>query len=222
MTTREEERLELVPLILAAGRGRRMGGNKALVDLDGTPALIRILGAAAAAGLGRPIVVLGHESERVRALFSAGEALPAVNPDPERGQTSSVKVGIAAVPASAHAVLVWPVDHPLVTAEDLAAIADGARAFPQATVVVPSHGGRAGHPVLLRRSLFPAILALPPEAPLRDLVRSERARTHFVERPTDGVLRDLDQPQDVTAARQLLAGAGPPAGSPAKERARRP
>jgi CTP:molybdopterin cytidylyltransferase MocA len=197
---------DLVPLVLAAGQGRRLGGNKALLDLGGTPALNRILAAAGAAGLGRPIVVLGHEAERVRALFTPDEADATVNPDPERGQTSSAQVGIRAVPEDVRAVLVWPVDHPLVTAADLTALADGAGGHPEATVVLPSHGGRAGHPVLLRSSLFPSILALPPGAPLRDLVRSERPRTHFVERPTDGVLRDLDLPADLEAARRIVGG----------------
>jgi molybdenum cofactor cytidylyltransferase len=64
--------------------------------------------------------------------------------------------------------------------------------------------GRAGHPALLRRTLFPAILALAPETPLRDFLRTERARTAFVERPTDSVLVDLDTPADLEAARQRL------------------
>lgn len=193
---------DLVPLVLAAGEGRRVGGNKALLDLGGRPALARVLEAAGAAGLGRPVVVLGHEAERVRALLP-GHATAVVNPDPGRGQTSSVQVGLGAVPATASAVLVWPVDHALVTAGDVAALAAAARAHPEATVVLPSHGGRAGHPALVRRALFPAILALAPDEPLHAVVRAERARTHFVERPTDAVLRDLDTPADLAAAREM-------------------
>ena len=134
-----------------------------------------------------------------------------INPAPERGQTSSVLVGLAAVPAEAKAVALWPVDHPLVEIEDVLAIAAEARAHPECTVVLPSHQGRAGHPALLRRRLFPAILALAPETPLRDYLKTERSRTAFVVRPSDAVLADLDTPADLAAARRRL-GEGEGAG----------
>jgi molybdenum cofactor cytidylyltransferase len=202
----------IVPVVLAAGKGERLGGNKALVEVGGSPALIRILRAAADAGLDSPVVVVGHAAGRVRALIdAAAQDLPVrivTNPDPDRGQTSSVQCGLRALAATAAAALVWPVDHPLVTSADLIAIT-AATLDPAAAVVLPTHGGRNGHPVLLRRLLFPAVLALPPTAPLRDLLRGERARTTFVERPTDSVLRDLDTPADLAAAEALLAKGRP-------------
>jgi molybdenum cofactor cytidylyltransferase len=199
----------IVPVVLAAGRGERLGGNKALLDVGGAPALVRILRAAAAAGLGRPVVVLGHAAARVCAMIDAEAQEFAVriaeNPDPDRGQTSSVQCGLAAIEAGAEAALVWPVDHPLVGSADVVAIAAAAAADPAAVVVLPTHGGRNGHPVLIRRALFPAVLALSPASPLRDLLRGERGRTAFVERPADRVLRDLDTPADLAAAHALLA-----------------
>lgn len=182
---------------------------KALLDLGGVSALDRVLTTAAGAELGPPIVVLGFGAERVVPLILArGKRPPRVrwiaNPDPERGQTSSVQAGLAALPPAASAVALWPVDHPLIEIEDLRALVTTARARPECPVVLPSHMGRAGHPALLRRTLFPAILALAPETPLRDFLRTERARTAFVERPTDSVLVDLDTPADLEAARQRL------------------
>jgi molybdenum cofactor cytidylyltransferase len=200
---------DIVPLVLAAGEGQRMGGNKALLDLGGTPALLRLLETARAAGVGQPIAVLGHEADRVRPLLDGLPVTPVVNPEPDRGQTSSVQAALAAVPATASGVLVWPVDLILVTVEDVAAIAGAARDHPQATVVLPSHGGRSGHPAFLRRSLFAAVLALPPEVPLHTLVRGERDRTYFVERPTDSVLRDVNRTTDLNEARRDLSGERP-------------
>jgi molybdenum cofactor cytidylyltransferase len=215
MTAMNDHRdnITFVPLVLAAGQGKRLGGNKALMDIDGTPALVRVLAAATGAGMTRPIVVVGHQAEEVRAL-TAGRgteiSLTIVeNPDPERGQTSSVQAGLAAAPADAAAVLLWPVDHALVGPDDVAALAAGAEAHPEATVVLPSYRGRTGHPVLLRRALFAAVLALPPQEPLHNLVRAERPRTHFVERPTDAVLLDLDTRAQVDAALSAMAGRNP-------------
>lgn len=207
------DKATFVPLVLAAGQGRRLGGNKALMDIDGIPALVRVLAAATGAGMTRPIVVVGHQAEEVRALIAGRGTEISVtiveNPDPERGQTSSVQVGLAAVPADAAAVLLWPVDHALVGSDDVAALAAGAEAHPEATVVVPSHRGRTGHPVLLRRALFAAVLALPPQEPLHTMVRAERPQTHFVDRPTDAVLLDLDTRAQVDAALSAMAGRNP-------------
>jgi CTP:molybdopterin cytidylyltransferase MocA len=195
--------LRAVPLVLAAGRGERAGGNKALLDLDGTPALARVIETAAAAKLEPAVVVIGFDAERVRTLIARLPQPSAVveNPDPDRGQTSSVQVGLTAVPKGAEAVLIWPVDHVFVGVDDVLAIVDGARLHPEATVVLPSHDGWAGHPALLRRTLFAAIRDLQADEPLHTVVRGERQRTHFVERPSDAVLRDLDTPQDIAAAR---------------------
>jgi molybdenum cofactor cytidylyltransferase len=219
----------IVPLILAGGRGERLGSNKALIDVGGRPALQRVLETAAEAGLAPPIVVLGFAADQVgRFLGELAAAHPAlrevrtvVNPAPERGQTSSVQVGLAAVPAEAEAVLLWPVDHPLVEADDLAAIRAGAAAHPECTVVLPSVGGRAGHPALLRRRLFSPILALETAQPLRDLVRSEQERTHFVALRNEALVRDIDTDADLAAARRQLspaaeAGAASEAGEAAE------
>ena len=210
---------DVIPLILAAGRGERMGGPKALLPLGGMSALERVLATAAAAGLGPAVVVLGFAAEEAAPLLTAHYTrtphlpppIAVRNPAPERGQTSSVQVGLAAVPGAAEAVALWPVDHPLVQVDDVAALLAEARAHPECTIVLPSHASRAGHPALLRRQLFPAILALAPETPLRDFVRTECPRTAFVVRPTDAVLVDLDTPADLAAARRRL-GEGEGAG----------
>jgi CTP:molybdopterin cytidylyltransferase MocA len=203
----------IVPLILAGGRGERLGSNKALIDVGGRPALERVLETAAQVRLAPPIVVVGFAGEEVSRLVAEivarhpalGRAQTVVNPAPERGQTSSVQAGLAAVPAEAEAVLLWPVDHPLVAADDVARILAGAAAHPECTVILPSVGGRAGHPALLRRPLFSAILALETARPLRDLVRGERARTHFVALRDDAVIHDIDTDADLDAARRKLS-----------------
>jgi molybdenum cofactor cytidylyltransferase len=206
----------IVPLILAGGRGERLGSNKALIDVGGRPALQRVLETAAEAGLAPPVVVLGFAADQVGRLLTELAAVhpslrgvkAVVNPTPERGQTSSVQAGLAAVPADSEAVLLWPVDHPLVEADDVAAILSGAAAHPECTVILPSVGGRAGHPALLRRRLFSPILALDAAQPLRDLVRSEQARTHFVALQNDALVRDIDTDADLAAARRQLSPAG--------------
>ena len=174
------------PIILAAGRGSRMGGPKALLAVEGQTALERCVATcrAAAARLASateqasapdaapsitpPIVVCGHGAAQVRERFEREpDLLLVLNADPDRGQTSSVQTGLTALPPAASGFFIFPVDHPLVADDDLVALARAAAGAAETLIVRPSHGGRAGHPVLIRRALCGEILALGTDEPLR-------------------------------------------------------
>ncbi len=184
----------IVPIVLAAGASRRMGAPKASLLLGGRTALGRILDACA--GLGRPIVVAGAHVDAVRS--AAGTARVVANPDWTKGRMTSVRAGLDALPDEALAFLLWPVDVPLAGAAVPLLVAAFAAADASAAAWVPSHAGRRGHPLLLRRSLVPELRALGDDEPLRTCVRSLDARgvlRHVVcEDP--GVLWDMDSPED--------------------------
>jgi len=60
-----------ITVILAAGPGKRMGGDKpkVLMELHGKPLVIWVIEAARAAGIDRVIVVIGHKGEDVQAAL---------------------------------------------------------------------------------------------------------------------------------------------------------
>ena len=64
---------QVTPIILAAGCSKRMGRNKALLELGGEAAILRALRACREAGAGSPIVVLGHEREKVADVLPGNE-----------------------------------------------------------------------------------------------------------------------------------------------------
>jgi molybdenum cofactor cytidylyltransferase len=158
-------------VVLAAGRGQRMGGPKALLGVDGETFLARCARLLGRPGISRVVAVLGHDALRV-----AGEAAPAglvlvLNPRHAEGMLTSILAGLeAAEAAGADAVLVHPVDHPLVEPETVDAVVDaltrGAR------IAVPSHEGRRGHPAGFARAAWNALR----EADPRDGARGVLAR----------------------------------------------
>ena len=184
-----------VAIILAAGEGRRLGGPKALLPIGGTT-----FGARACAlfgGAGAPVVVvLGAQEERVRA--DAGlppEATVAVNPRWREGMLTSVWCGLDAASAlGADAVLLHPVDNPLVapaTIEGvLAALARGA------TIAVPTHAGRRGHPAGFARGAWPALRAAPLEAGARSVLRAMAGQVVHLPAGPD-CLVDVDTKEDL-------------------------
>lgn len=179
-------------IVLAAGAGRRLGGNKALMLVGGRTALARVVGSARAAGAADVIVVTGHERDEVAELARQLGAREARNPDPERGMASSVRVGVAAADATLD-LLVWPVDHPFVRSDTAAAVVAAA----DGCAVVPTHGGRGGHPVLLPAAWRAALVCLDEHGRLDHLIRSRPEQVRRL--PTDdaGVLRDVDVPADL-------------------------
>ena len=99
-------------IVLAAGLGTRMGATKQLVDIGGSPMVALTVGNALASRLGRVIVVVGHDADAVRSVVPEGAEI-VENPDYERGNLSSYRVGVAA--AGNGPVMVTLVDMPGVT-----------------------------------------------------------------------------------------------------------
>src|SRR5258706_14932184 len=160
----------IVPIILAAGASTRMRRPKALCDFDGRTCLGLVLRAFHAAALGTPIVVLGFHADEVREGVSITDAAFVTNDRADRGQTSSLKTGLEAVPSGVRAFLLYPVDFPLVTAADLERLASAWRARLGARIIIPSHDHRRGHPVLFDMAFRDPFLGLPDDAPARWVV----------------------------------------------------
>jgi CTP:molybdopterin cytidylyltransferase MocA len=207
---------EVVPLVLAAGASSRMGRPKELLEFQGLSCLQVVLGVCEAAGLARPLVVTRKERLPLLQAHLAGRPGVAellVNPAPERGQSSSFQVGLARLPVG-RAFLLYPVDHPLVTAADVvrlieafvAPVTDGE---PAVDLVAPSFNRRRGHPVLVSARLVPLLLALGPDDSPRTILSAPSTVTRHVELDDDRVLRDMDTPE---AYAECLARYRPPVG----------
>ena len=127
------------------------------------------------------------------------------NPDPSRGQGSSLRLGLDALPARSGASVVLLADMPRVTAALLAALVEGYRRS-GAPLVLADYGGTLAPPVLYERALF-AELTDPSDAPGKQVVARHRDRAHRVPFPPEALL-DLDLPADL--ARHLQPEGGPP------------
>ena len=180
-------------IVLSAGASRRMGQPKALLTLpDGVTFAEAISRTARAAGVLHVCFVLGPpHGDEIRARLPAGAAT-AWNPDPGRGMLSSVQVGIAAMQHSADAALIWPIDQPLVTPATVRALL----AAPAGSIALPIGGGAGGHPLLVPRDFYAAVLRLPGERGLRGLLEDEAGRVSRIPVGDPGAVTDFDTPKD--------------------------
>lgn len=197
--------MRVVAVILAAGEGRRIGGPKALLGVGSASFLARSASTLARPGVAAVVAVLGHEAARVAAEARALPGLSTVvNHRYREGMLSSVLRGLEeAEGMGAEAVLLHPVDHPLVAPDTVdrvvAALAAGA------VVAVPSHEGRRGHPGGFARAAWPALRAVAPERGARGVLADHPEWVvHVAGDP--GCAAGIDTPQDY---KRLLDARGP-------------
>lgn len=195
--------MSVLAILLAAGAGRRIGGCKALLAPDGRSFLARCAERLLRPGVVGVVAVTGAEAEAVaRAAASLPDVECVANPHPEKGMLGSLLVGLArAESRGAEAVLVHPVDHPLVepatVARVVAALGDGA------AIAVPSVGRRRGHPGGFASTVWPDLRQASPERGAREvLTRRAREVVHVDADP--GCRIGIDTPEDY---RQAFGGA---------------
>lgn len=154
-------RLVVGAVVLAAGAGSRMGGRpKCLLELGGVPLIRRTLIALSGAGVDEVVVVLGHHADLIEPVVAPFPVTLVRNPDPDAGQVSSQRVGLAALAGKLDAVLVALADQPLVNAHDITALIGAYKKRPEGTsVVFPQLGGEPGNPVIFSAEVRERILA---------------------------------------------------------------
>jgi molybdenum cofactor cytidylyltransferase len=176
-----------------------MGYPKPLLKI-GERTFIEVIVATMLEVMPRVIVVLGAYAPRIRPAIPRDERVTIVeNPAFTRGQLSSIKVGIEEVPLDADGILVHLADHPAVQADTFrAVVSEYGRGGHQ--IVIARHGGRRGHPVIFDRSVFSQLLRAPDSEGARYVVNADPSRVSYVDVDDEGVILDLDTPEDLARA----------------------
>jgi molybdenum cofactor cytidylyltransferase len=193
----------LEAIVLAAGAGTRFGGGKLLAPWGIGTVLDGALAAALAAPVSSVVLATGNDAARVaeaarRLAARMGEIgrLRVVEvEDHAEGMGASLRAAAAALPADAAGAFVFLGDMPRVPIPVLAAMAAAVRSG--APAAAPVFEGRRGNPVLFGAALIPQLKALSGDKGARDILAGLGASLALVESPDDGVLFDIDRPEDL-------------------------
>jgi len=110
-------------LVLAAGQGKRMKSDlaKVLHEMSGAPLLAHVLAALERLGVGRTLVVIGHQADRVRAAFADADVEWVLQAE-QRGTGHAVLMAGPMLEDFQGTLLVVCGDTPLLRAETLEAL----------------------------------------------------------------------------------------------------
>jgi len=197
----------IAALVLAAGRSSRMGGpNKLLAEIGGRP-LVRIAVEEALASRARPVIVVtGHQRERVEAALAGLPVDFVHNPHFADGLGTSLKTGIAALPAQADGVIVCLGDMPQVDAAMIDRLIEALDPAKGALIAVPTINGQRGNPLVWSRRFFPDLMAVEGDIGARYLIGRYAEAVTEVPFAGKAALTDVDTPEVLEAVKAELEG----------------
>jgi CTP:molybdopterin cytidylyltransferase MocA len=189
-----------IALIPAGGKSVRMGRPKLTLPLRGRTVIEWVVEAIRAGGVERVLVVLGPHAAEVRPLAEKAGAhvdvLPAETPD----MRATVEQGLLWIeqtwrPTPAEPWLLIPADHPTLDAEVVRSLLQEYERG-GASIIVPVHEGKRGHPVLLAWRQVEGIRRHPADEGLNTYLRQLAHETREVRASSAAILHDLDTPED--------------------------
>jgi molybdenum cofactor cytidylyltransferase len=184
-----------------------MGTPKALLTTpDGQSFIARIVRSLLEADILDVVIVTGTDHDAI--VDAVRRDAPPVaprfvrNPDPARGQLSSLWVGMdASVTSATEGLLMTLVDVPMVDPATISAVIDAWRRT-HAPIVRPAIGDRHGHPVIFDRSVFADLRRAPMDDGAKTVVRARETEIVNVTVADEGCLVDVDTRADYEALRR--------------------
>lgn len=177
-----------------------MGQCKLLLPLPDRPVIVRCLETVLAAGIAEVVVVLAPpHGTAIHEVVARFPVTVAWNCQPDSDMAASLRVGLEHLTGDVTGVLVFLPDTPLVHPATCRMLMDAHSAEP-GRILVPVHAGRRGHPVLVPRGIIDQLRNYPT---LRDLMQMHQQRITLCPTEDDGILHDLDTPEDYHRAQTL-------------------
>ena len=139
-------------------------------------------------------VVVVTQYPQVAALAEKYSFTPLHNPYPERGQSESIRIGLAAL-SDCDAVMFQVADQPRLKKETVADLIGFAAAHPD-RIVGLGHRGRRGNPCIFPARFFPELMALTGDCGGRSVILAHEGELLLMEvSPTQ--LIDIDSPEQL-------------------------
>ena len=185
----------IVAIVLAAGESKRMGQPKMLMPWGKSTVIQTVISTLQASGVIDILVVTGGAHQQIESLIGQSVQIVFNEKYAEGEMLSSLQAGLRAKKYEASAALICLGDQPQVRGRSVQRILQEYKET-SASIIVPSYQMRRGHPWLVVREHWEAILQMhAPDSP-REFLERHRREIHYVDIDTPSILQDLDTPED--------------------------
>ncbi|MCP4583614.1 MAG: nucleotidyltransferase family protein [candidate division Zixibacteria bacterium] len=183
-------------VILAAGEGKRIGKNKALIKIDGTSFLELVTDSLRDGGCDSIIVVGGASSDEVKKLSEKLGVIFVLNENWQKGQFSSLKTGLSSINEKQSRLMITLVDHPFVNQNTYHRLIKESFDNPD-HIIIPIYEARRGHPIIIPKLIIDEVISAPDDSILRDIIFNHKELIHELVVEDPGILRDIDVKEDI-------------------------
>ena len=207
------QRPRIAAVILAAGYSSRMQAWKPLLPLGDFTVIDQAIDLFRQSGIDDVVVVAGHRAAELAKALKDRPVRCVINEKYEQGMYESVVTGVRALAADTAAFFLLPVDVPLVKNRTIRLLV---RHFAAGTkkILYPAFQGKRGHPPLISTEFVPEIITGGRPDGLRSLLAEYEAAAADVAVLDEGVLLDMDMPEDYIRVQERFRQRGIP--SPAE------
>jgi molybdenum cofactor cytidylyltransferase len=184
----------LAAVILSGGSSSRMGCPKALLAYRGKTFLEHLLAVSKHPRIGTRRVVLGAHADPIAKAIALPAEEIVINEQWEKGQLSSIQAAIRSLPAGTEGLLLFLIDHPLISA----ALVDGLIQYfyeTKAPIVLPVFKGKRGHPVIFSAATYAELRNAQPEVGARSVVWAHKHEVAEFQTAEEGCVLNLNDPE---------------------------
>ena len=204
--TATEQPGRVAAIVLAAGQSRRMGrDNKLLALVEGRPMIAHAVDAMRESKADPVIVVTGHDAGRVGDVLDEASLRLVHNPDFADGLSTSLKVGLDALPDDVAGVLIGLGDMPRIKSGQIDRLIAAFDPFAGRAICVPTVRGKRGNPVLFATRFLPEMLQISGDVGARHLIGAHADEVFEIEMDDDAPLLDIDTPDALAALAEAEA-----------------
>ncbi len=180
-------------ILLAAGESERLGQNKLLLPLRHKTVLENVIDKFESDDILEILIVVGKFASAFKKNIHVEKVKWVLNPDPSKGMSSSIKIGLQQAASDSAAVFITPADMPVFKKETVTAMIN---AFERGAVIVPTFQRHRGHPVLLDKKIADECLSCTSERILYQVLRDHRKDIRWLAVEDEGILQDMDTIED--------------------------
>jgi len=187
-------------VILAAGESKRMGKqNKLLLPVGREALLVKLIKSVCDSEVGKVLVVVGHEAEKIRLELKNFPLSFVYNPNFSEGMTTSIKSGVMEVSPDCDGLLICLADMPFINTPEINKLIHAYvqnRIKAKRLIVVPVFHGHRGNPVLFSSEFRNDILEHKNKSGCKGVIMNNSEFVKEIEMDDDNMLLDVDTLED--------------------------